>query len=195
MEINLATTVAETQNWIADNIEEGCECPCCSQFIKRYERKFNKSMAYALVAMYKLQGESNEFIRVNDEFTNRNINYGNTEFSKLRCWGFAEQLSRKDKELEDSDLDIRDGRTSGYWRLTEVGKLFAQNKCTAKKYAIIQNKKVIALAGDDIYIRDAFKEKFNYDELMGMSFTEIIRQMMQSKKEPEKKNETPVPAT
>ena len=46
-------TVKEAKTFLRKNFDQGIDCPCCGQFVKKYKRKLNSSMAYALILIGK----------------------------------------------------------------------------------------------------------------------------------------------
>lgn len=148
-------SLKEAKKFLADNFDEGANCPCCSQFVKRYSRSLNSGMALGLISLYKI-APNGEFVHVPTEFTKRKINNSNTELSKLVYWGF----------VEEKPTDDEDEKSSGYWRITANGIKFALKKIRTQKYVQVFNKKVFSFSGELITVVDALGGKFDYKELM-----------------------------
>ena len=81
---------------------------------------------------------------------------GSNDFSKLRYWKMIEQQPNTDTKK----------KTSGFWKVTEFGKLFVNMKVTVPKYALIYNKKKFGFSDEQVSIIQALGKEFNYQELM-----------------------------
>jgi len=132
------------------NLDDGTVCECCGQFAKRYRRKLNSSMAR--IAIYLARNSSpGEWVHV------KNFSDISREVYQLGWWGF----------VEGKDYEGDEKRTAGLWRLTQAGRAFATGTLRAVRRAVVYNKQVERLEGDEIDVREALGAKFNYAELMG----------------------------
>lgn len=149
-------TIEEAKQHLRKNWEKGTECPCCGQFVKRYKRKLNSSMAEGLIVMYKSHKETSdhEWIHV----TSFDLNaFRGGDWAKVRYWDLA---TEKPHEGDTSK------RTSGWWKLTIKGFLFVEKKLTLPKYILLYNDKFLDFEGKNINIEESLGYKFNYQELM-----------------------------
>ena len=78
------------------------------------------------------------------------------DFMKLRYWGFIE------KSEEDPGTKKK---SSGIWRVTELGELFIKGKVTVKRVAHVYNNHCLGFSGPDIKIHDCWPEEFDYQEI------------------------------
>lgn len=78
------------------------------------------------------------------------------DFAKLLAWDLIQQMGNSDKTKS----------SSGYWAITEKGKLFVQDRITRPKFVYSYNAKFLGFDGPEISIKEALTEQFNYDELM-----------------------------
>jgi tRNA(His) 5'-end guanylyltransferase len=145
-------TIQEAKIYLRENFDKGVNCPCCGQFVKLYKRKLNSVMARCLIKMTSLQNGYNHVREIVKGISDT----GTNDFSKLKYWGLIE-------EMNNDDLDKK---TSGYWRLTKQGLLFAKNQINVPKYAEIYNTKLIGFSAEQTNIIDSLGTKFNYNELM-----------------------------
>jgi hypothetical protein len=135
---------------------KGFKCEHCGSYVKEYRRSLNSNMAVAMLALY-LNGKENSFIKV-EEFLIKNGYPRCGDFSYLRFYGFLEPL--KEKREDGSSRN-------GYYRLTAIGRLFVEGKVLAfEKFKILHNT-FTGFEGNEISIKQALKEKFDYDALMG----------------------------
>ena len=147
------------QGWKTPN---GAICPCCDQKVKLYERKLMWMMARGLVALYWLDRTSND-----GPYHHRNVimpNDTSGSFAKLEYWRLIDQKVNTDTGK----------RCSGFWRITQKGIDFVENKISVPKYQYTYNMKVFppelvapGVPVKYIGIREALTERFNYQELMG----------------------------
>ena len=80
---------------------------------------------------------------------------------KLAWWGFIEEKPKEEHHK---------GRTSGLWRVTQLGADFARSCVSVPRYAFVYNGTVEDFTtGDAISIRCALGDRFDYAELMGFN--------------------------
>lgn len=138
------------------DISKGYTCSCCGQFVKAYSRKLNSSMALVLILLHRANFKS--FIHIENWLKEIGKPELRADYHKLRFWGLIEA---KVAEREDGS------RRNGYYKITGRGKVFAEGRFTVQKSAVILNNKFLHFEGEEINIKDALGDKFNYDELMG----------------------------
>jgi hypothetical protein len=156
---NKLKTLKDAINYFLNNVNNGVECPCCKNYTKQYVRKFNSGMAYGLIKIYIIS-KNKDYIHVSNEFIKEGIsNPIKLEYSKLRYWGLLES-KEKEKTVNDEKDNI------GYWRITDKGRKFVENKIHIKERIKLINGEFHGFDGNDINIIDALKNKFNYNELM-----------------------------
>ena len=147
--LNNNNTLEQAKKYLRDNFNEGVKCPCCTQEVKLYKYKINVGMAVVLIQMYKL----------NKEWVHplKDLKTNNGDYAKLRFWGLVKPCT---DELEE------DKKASGYWKVTEAGRKYVENKITVKEKAYLFNNKCYGFSENEINIVDALKNKFSYSELM-----------------------------
>lgn len=144
-------TIQEAKQYLRQTFEKGSTCPCCGQGVKLYHRPIYFNQAFSLINLYKL---GPGYFHISAFSTGRT---GGGDFAKLRFWGLiAEQPNTDDGK-----------RTSGMWEITEKGINWVLGETTVQKYVDIYNQKPISFSSDQISIREALGNDFNYDELMG----------------------------
>lgn len=148
---------------IRRQLDIGIDCPCCDQFCKRYERQIFSTIAIALISLYRLtrrfpDEEWFHVVRVYEEARQFNVPIHGGELAKTAGWGLIDERNK------DADDDTR--RTSGFWKLTEAGKLFVEGKSRVPKYAYSYNNVVEKFSDETVTISDCLKKRFNYSELM-----------------------------
>lgn len=154
-----SVTLEESKEWLRKKIfEGGAACPCCSQFAKVYRRAFNSSMAYAIIVFAK-HLKVGEWIKIPDVLVkgNHTAIIRSREWSRLQHWGM----------LEASAALREDGaKESGVYRLTELGKAFAEGKAVAPRAVYMYDEKLLSVDDQLISIREALGTKFDYEKLM-----------------------------
>lgn len=148
-------TLEEAKQYLRENFEAGAACPCCKQMVKLYKRKLYSTMAKHLINLYwKHENNPEEtYFHVSD-FCPKHPG----DFAKLVYWGLVEE--------QPKDEDDTTKRTSGFWAITQEGRLFVENQASVLSHALIYDGKLIKLSGKQISVQDALGKDFNYEELM-----------------------------
>ena len=144
-------TLEEAKQYLRDRLEEGANCPCCTQFVKQWKHSVNASIASTLIKLYNL-GKEKEWVHVPTEINPKNGGM----FSIAQVWDLIEPKLNDDTSK----------RSSGLWRLTKKGEDFVLNKIKIQKYAHIYEGKAYKFDGGVFSIQDALGKKFNYEELL-----------------------------
>lgn len=147
-------TLSEAKEYLRENFDKGTKCPCCGQFVKLYKRSITSGQAHGLIMFYRYSEEHpEEFIHVsNFDFTA----FRGGDFAKLRYWGFIEQAENDDPSKRDS----------GMWSITDKGRQFVRNERTVPRQVHLYDGQRVGWSEDRVSIKDALKNKFNYEELM-----------------------------
>jgi len=155
-------TMAEAKQYLKDNCDKGVNCPCCSQFVKIYQRPITSSMALALIILYKEGPGYHHWGNLIDKKGYSNcVNSGDK--SKMVYWGLIE----KKKGTRDDG-----SKRNGYYQITNRGKDFVEMKISVPEHAYIYNGKFLKFDDQLVSIQDSLSEKFNYKELMGDYYVE-----------------------
>jgi hypothetical protein len=155
MEIPEFATLEEAKQFLRNNWKDGVVCPCCTQMVKRYRRKFNSGMARGIIFAYKLDKVlPDQYFHSNT--INKLANGQDIEFSKLRYWGLVEQMPNENEKKKHS----------GMWRITDKGRQFAKGQIDIESHVLLFKKKLYGFDGDKINIREALGKHFDYPELM-----------------------------
>jgi len=133
-------------------------CPCCTQVAKVYKRKISSSSAYALIILSKKKVKG-EFHLERTLVELDLLKLVRSDFPKLRYWGLIGTIESK---REDGSS------RNGFYRITEAGRLFIENKITLPKYMHVYNNKAFKSSGERITILDCLGEKFNYNEIINL---------------------------
>lgn len=145
--------LTEAKQIINDGIKNGVKCPCCNQVCKLYKRELARGMVLFLIALYKYQRQTGkEWVHYND------IAYKNSDYAKLRYWGLIKP--RGDEPTQDT-------KSSGFWSITEKGKLFTLAQVKVPSHVIIFDVTKYGESETLTDIKIALGKKFSYSELMG----------------------------
>ena len=137
-----------------DNADDGYPCPCCHRLIKRYRRCLNSNMALTLIHLYK--SGIRDWVHV-EKFLFKNKLPRSGDFHKLVLWGL---LDKMEGEREDGSP------RNGYYKLNGKAIMFVEGKMSVPKTAKILNGTFEGFEGEQITIKDALGNKFNYQDLM-----------------------------
>jgi hypothetical protein len=136
------------------NIDEGYICKCCGGLVKRYTRSMNANMCRALILLYKNREKG--FVHVEKLLQENNYKRCG-DYTYLRWYKLIEPL------LENRP----DGSSrNGYYRITGLGILFAENKSTVQEKFLMFQNECQGFKGADINIVQALGVKFDYLALM-----------------------------
>ncbi len=148
-------TIEEGKNFLRENYDKGCTCPCCGQNVKAYRRSVYSSVARDLIHLYGLQSKEDRYYHISEI---RLTTSGGGDLAKLASWNLVEEMSK--------DPAITRQRTSGYWKITPFGKRFVESNAKVRKYAVYYNNTFLRFEGDLVSIKECLSDKFNYEELM-----------------------------
>ena len=144
-------TIREAKTWLREKAaKDGAKCPVCNRFTKVYKRTITSSMAIFLIKFWNRHKDF-EFHQVTKE---KDYNFCG-DYGKLAYWG----LMKPRGDIGESS------RYSGYWKITDIGLKFVKNELKLRKYCLVYDNRVIAMKGDEISIKSALTNKFNYEEI------------------------------
>ncbi len=159
-------TLAQARRDLQAALDDGTTCPCCDQRAQRYHRRLNAGMAVALIALVRVARDSEDgwahAAQVQRWIVGRLSAapaHPTGELGKLVHWGLVEQRPKDD----DDDTGAR---TSGYWRPTGLGTLFACGKQSVPSHVKLYNGASEGLDGEWITIETALGRRFDWTELM-----------------------------
>ena len=157
----------EAKQWLRLRFEDGASCPLCSQHVKLYKRKLNSSMAVVLSIIYKafrkVDFDKAIWLHVPSHLNNVGLPAGvaasvRGDWAKLKFWGLIE---------EKGDVRMDGSSRAGYWRITDVGKMFVESSMRVPKYVFIYNGgRIFRNVEDEVTFKEALGDKFSYAELM-----------------------------
>lgn len=137
--------------------DAGFTCPHCGSFCKRYRRKLNCNMALVLIELYR--NGKRDYVHI-EQFMQSLGHKRSGDFAYLVHWKF---LEKKPGNREDGSS------RNGFYKLTGMGMMFVEGKLSAREKIMIYNNKFEGFDGEEITIRKALTEKFDYNELMGVA--------------------------
>lgn len=152
---SLFTTIEEIKAAFFRKLHAGEEqsCPCCGRFAKKYARHLHHSTARQLI----------QLMRITDQISYAHTSEliapgvsGSGDFTKAAYFGLIEEAPGK----------VEGKKRVGYWRLTDKGKRFVRGEETIPKTAYVFDDEVLAFSPEQVTIRDALGEAFDYDALM-----------------------------
>ena len=151
MTTDMFTTLAEAQAYVNKHKYDGVTCPCCSQLYKVWRKKPISTAVAALCRLVSLQQQRDTFYHL-DDF---NVVTKDRNFNQLINWNLMQPMQSEE----------RTKRSSGFWKATEKGVQFVQDKIQIPKYVFTLDNKVIGYSDQQINIYQALSNKFAYQEL------------------------------
>ena len=129
--------LGEARKYLIDNAKKGVDCPCCTQRVKLYKRKFSPIMCLALIEIYKYykfhpEADLEEYYTKDDFFFNLE-DWMCADFQKLIYFDCIEPKFTSQKELK---------KKRGYFRITKHGIDFAQREIGLPIYCFVYNGEV-----------------------------------------------------
>lgn len=146
-------TLGEARALLRELVDEGHDCPVCTQFAKVYRFHINASQAVAAIRIWRKAGT--EWADVSAMGLPHGLH---AHLSKLRFWGILEKPS----ELRRDDGSNR----VGIWRITSLGESWIRGETTVPSHARIYNNRCLGLVGEPTTIQQALGKRFDYSELM-----------------------------
>lgn len=129
-------------------------CRCCGGKTKLYRRKLNSGMAAASVWLWA--NHEMEYAHLAQDASR--IILRNRDYSKLELWGLIEQQPNADPSK----------RTSGIWRLTDQGRLFALRRIEVASHVFLRSpgNELEGWENTTTDVMQSLGKHFNYHELM-----------------------------
>lgn len=143
-------SLEEAFDLMMKKVDEGTTCPCCGGHVQRYRRVLNSGMAASLcwlVRWYEKHGAGLAGICIAKEPAPRFVT-ANREIGKLAHWGLVTEVK------------------AAHWLPTAKGIDFAKDKATVPRHVILLNNVVQGWGDEQIGIRAALGNRFDYDKLM-----------------------------
>jgi hypothetical protein len=139
----------------------GC-CPVCDRWGMVYARILNRTMVKSLIWLCKEQmATGKNWIDIPN--TAPRFVIRSNQLPVLTSWGLVERCPKDSAE--------GGARYSGLWRPTPKGYEFYRGQIKVPKKAFAYNNKVEGYSDDLVYIHECFDTFFNYQEVMGRTFS------------------------
>jgi len=148
-------TLQEAKDYIKENQKKGLQCPCCEGYVKLYKRKLNSGMAKFLIALYK-RSQTEIPSCIEDILLDLNTPAKSLDYSVLTHWGLIQRVV----------IPSTEKKHSGLWEITPTGREFVLGVAMVAKRVHIINNVVVGFDEEQISIKEALGQKFNYIELM-----------------------------
>ncbi len=148
-------TLDQAKEWLRSQVKAGgARCPCCDQWAKISKRKLNSSMVRQFLWLAEMYRREGRWIHCNDE--GPKTVFKNFQLGTVAHWGLIEQ--------KPNDLPAK--KTSGLWRPTGKGLLFAERKVKVPTHVWIYDRKALRFTDELTDIAGAYGRHFHYAELM-----------------------------
>jgi hypothetical protein len=150
-------------------LQEGCHCPLCGQWMKKYARTINREMAIILVLtswhfrrypqsaplhidrwLDKMWGNGRGMLKVRMK---------GREHGRLVMWGLLEHCPSRESKSEDRVV-------IGNYRITPKGVEFADGRSTVPKYAFVYDHKVLGFSDEQVNIKQCLVKEHSMAEIL-----------------------------
>lgn len=132
---------------------KGERCPCCERYAQVYKRKLSKPVVRQLYKLLSLGGDKN-FIHAS-KLISPGVT-GSGDLGKAKYWGLVEQKPHHPDEK----------KSSGFWKLTEMGVFFLNEEAYIRKTLYIYNDKIIKQSSEELLVSDIREAGFDYQKLL-----------------------------
>lgn len=160
--------IERVRRFFASRLDTGDDCPCCTRYAKRQHRVLGCGPARWLIELvYLYKDDPIHTGQVIKNLKGANVS-GSDATSVLPLYGLispAPAPSRKSIPPSERSKAPK-GRTSGYWRPTQLGRDFVFEKINVPERVVTCLGLPEAFEGIPVSIREALGKKFNYAELM-----------------------------
>ena len=123
------------------------ECPVSKQIITSYERKLDWSIVSFLISLARLSQyqptKDGYHYRKIIDYTIEKLNHSPTNYKQAKHW------------------DLIQSPLNGYFKLSNIGRLFLNEKITLPQTKITLNDEIIFVGKQEIYIGDVNPEHIN----------------------------------
>jgi hypothetical protein len=159
------------QIWKHVSEGEGGYCPVCEKWGKVNSVHLTGSMVRALGWLYKesqITGE--QWINIPNAAPSTVMRSYN--ITSLKYWGFVEPRPKPAKVVQLPHVRGQkrepqvNTRTSGYWAITDMGKLFLTNQSRVPDRVFVYADAVQGYGADTVSAKEVMDKKFDYDAMM-----------------------------
>lgn len=149
------STLKEARDWLRERLDDGEECPCCTQRAQTYKRKLNVTMIKALAKLARAQKNLHDDVYLHaPTVLDKDADLAR-EVGKLAYWDLLIEGTGK----------RGDGGHAGMWRVSLLGLEFLRGEKKVFKYARVFNGRRLGYDGDRIDINEVAGE-FDLRELL-----------------------------
>jgi hypothetical protein len=144
-------TLSKAKRQVEHLLEEGSDCPCCGQMCKLYPRPLHAQMAAWLIWLVR------EHVKTGDWVDVKTSPVRGGDYAKLVYWGLVKHMPKDESDTKR--------RTSGMWKPTFKGILFAKRKRRAPDRAFVFNNQVRGFSDRWIDVVEALGKGFDFEQL------------------------------
>lgn len=147
--------VVDARRQLFDELRNGnaAQCPCCMKTARIRKGKLNSGMARVLAWMYQFPS----FCDIQRNAPREAVQ--SKDYSQARHWGLIEPRPHR----------VAGKSASGWWRLTDRGRLFVGGYIRVPRYAYTYNGSLVRFSDETFDIRAALGDRFNYSKLIGVT--------------------------
>ena len=136
-----------------DQLDDGVRCPLCLKYGKRYKRKFNSTMARGLIWLVDQSSLRCDWVYVPSA---PRLILNSNQISTTAYWNLIERKKNVDPKK----------KSSGYWRPKHRAYDFVFLRTTISRYVWEYNGKVESFSAEQIDIKQALDDVFDYSALI-----------------------------
>ena len=151
-------SVSHARRVLLSNLREEQTCPCCGKRAKIDERPITGGMARSLVAVYYYfkRNADVKWLHAPSFLREQKLNSSN-DFGLLRYWNLTVPAVSVSKD---------GSKFTGIYGITQLGQDFVERKVAIPAKVGLFARRFFWLAGDLITIDQAFRKKFNFNEVV-----------------------------
>jgi len=151
------------EEWRKSIEGDGAHCPTCDRWGRIYGRSINRTMANSLMWLSLAPTDNEDWVDI-PSIAPRWLVRSN-QLPTLKWWGLVERRPNgKDSK----------NKHSGMWRITQLGIDFVYGKVSIPKKVFTYNDVVQSVSPENVFIKDCFKDYFDYRDLMNSYYPHSV---------------------
>ena len=140
-------TLGDAKKKYVEGLSKGTSCPCCGRYGQMYKVILNRSLVMALNWIAKAGANTpHGWVDVQEDAP-KEILKART-YMKLVYWKLIQRKPSKYKDVDGS---------TGYWRVTDLGRQFLYGDIAVSKYVLVYNRKCEGMGGPQVFVSRCVK--------------------------------------
>lgn len=149
-DLHKSNTIKDAKDALRAELIEGSHCPVCTRWAQLQKWQMTGRDGKLLIQMYN---SKTEYIHIM-----KKLSPPDGRYARMRFWGLIEARG---------DVPKGDVKASGFWKITDKGRQFVENRIRVpKKVKVFNNHSYGFIDDESVSIYEVLGKKFSYSELM-----------------------------